>query len=315
MKNKSNFYLGIFLIVIGLLMLFDNLGYVDLNFYKLLHLWPLLLVSWGLKYIPMKPAFRHTLNWTVIILFFLLFLFGPETKWHFTMPWRGQHWRTEITFPDDSDSISDETKDIFISAKVADDIKAARMELVVPAVELQLGEPTNSLYILAMEDFPIPYRSDLKVLDSMAQIKIAPEKKGSYDLEAYNPTGTLQLYAEIPWELKIMSGASDLDLDLSPYHIKKLTVKSGASSIRIKAGNKAKETDIIIKAGASDIKIEIPKEADVIFNVQNVLGAQEIDGLTETGKGEFRNKNFGNASKLIRVDISSAVSSLKIRRY
>ena len=315
MKNKSNFYLGLFLVILGLLLLLDNLHYVDLNFYKMLRLWPLLLILWGIKYIPMQQSLRHLANWAVILLFFGLLLFGPDVRWQFSGPWNGHRWHTKVTFPDDSDTTDSTAKDIFITAKISDDIKAAKMELVVPAVELQLGEPTGELYTLALEDFPIPYRSELKVFDSLAKIQLKPEKSGNYDLEAYNPTGTLQLNAGIPWELNIKSGASDLDLDLSAYHIKKLTVKSGASSIRIKAGNSAKETDIIIKAGASDITIEIPEDADVIFDVQNVLGAQEIEGLTETGKGEFRNKNFGKASKLIRIDISSAVSSLKVRRY
>ncbi len=315
MKNKSNFYLGLFLVILGLLLLLDNLHYVDLSLYKILHLWPLLLILWGLKYIPMNESLRHLSNWTIILLFFGLLLFGPDMHWRFTGPWGNHHWHTKVHYSNDDDSTDTGAKDIFFTAKISDEIKAAKMELVVPAVELQLGEPTNELYSLALEDFPIPYRSHMDVHDSIADIRLTPEKHGDYDLETYNPTGTLQLNANIPWDLNIKSGASDLDLDLSPYRVKKLSVKSGASSIRIKAGNQAAQTDIVIKAGASDITVEIPKDADVIFNVQNVLGAQEIGGLTETGKGEFRNKNFGKASRLIRVDISSAVSSLKVKRY
>ena len=330
MKNKSNFYVGLFLIiigilrggsvrwVIGILLLLDNLHLVDLNFFKLLRLWPLLLISWGLKYIPMKETMRHVLNWLVIITFLLLFLFGPDTRWHVNGPWGG--WHSNVTFDnddetDDNDGASTKAKDVFISAKMTGDIKAGHLEMTIPAVDLQMGSPTDALYALALEDFPIPYRSRMNLRDSVADVRLEPEKHGNFDLDEYNPTGTLQLNAGIPWEIALSSGASDIDLDLSPYRVRELNIQSGASSIWIKAGNKAKETNIKIKAGASDITLEIPDDADVIFHVKNVLGAQDIDGLTDVGKGEFRNKNYGKSDRLIRVDISSAVSSLKVKRY
>jgi len=69
MKKIS--WLGIFLIILGLVLLASELGYLNIKWYDLFKLWPLIFVFWG---IDILMGERRWFLWVAVLL--LIFFLG-----------------------------------------------------------------------------------------------------------------------------------------------------------------------------------------------------------------------------------------------
>ena len=324
MKNKSNFYLGIFLIGLGLIFLLRNLGYVHVSIAQIFHLWPFLFIIMGLRYIPMSPKMRDTVNIVLLLAFFGLLFFGPQVHWRkslFGMVPVDIYYSSEDETEDNTDTLQTNTNgtngrnDFYFFTEMNPEIQSASMELNLAAADFQVKEPTDKLYELILEDLPYPIKSDFSVEGHKALIRISPENQnGSHRINNL-ATGELHLNAQIPWDMTINAGASALELDFSPYIIRKIDIHSGAAQLDLKLGDRASETDVEISSGASDMTIHVPEKSGVEVEINNVFSSKSLPGFRKVGKNLYRNDQYNKASHKIKLRINSAISQLKIRTY
>jgi hypothetical protein len=71
LNTRSNIILGVFLIILGLLLLLRNFGLFDFNLGDLFRLWPFILIYFGVRMLPVDENKRVWLETAVIILFFI----------------------------------------------------------------------------------------------------------------------------------------------------------------------------------------------------------------------------------------------------
>ncbi len=71
LNTRSNIILGIFLIILGFLLLLRNFGLYDFNLGDLFRLWPFILIYFGVRMLPVEENKRIWLETAVIILFFI----------------------------------------------------------------------------------------------------------------------------------------------------------------------------------------------------------------------------------------------------
>ena len=71
LNTRSNIILGIFLVILGFLLLLRNFGLFDFNIGDLLRLWPFILIYFGVRMLPVDENKRIWLETGVIILFFI----------------------------------------------------------------------------------------------------------------------------------------------------------------------------------------------------------------------------------------------------
>ncbi len=324
MKNKSNLYLGIFLLSLGILFLLKNFHVVDVSMEKLIRLWPFLLIFWGLKFIPMSQTWRNAVNIALLVLFYLLLFFGPQVRWHsFSSIWSDESPvrinRTGIHIGTGGDEentagTNNAQRDMYFSAEMNPQIKKAVMSLELAAMELHVNSPTDKLYELTVEDLPFEMQALYRLDNGTARIEIKPVEKEANNVK-HLASGELHLNADIPWELEINSGASRLDLDLSPYIIEKLKIQTGAAQLQIKLGAKAPKTYVEINAGASDVTLKVPEEAAVELEMNNLFSANSLNGFTQVEKNLYRSNNFDKSKPLIHITVNSAISKWRIERY
>jgi len=323
MKTKSNLYLGIFLLSLGVLLLLHNFHIVEVSWEKVFRLWPFLLIFWGLKYIPMSERWRNITNIALLVLFYLLLFFGPQMHWRKPL---GGLLPINIWYSGDKDEDEHETvrkitkgdeeqSDMYFSVEMNPAIKEAFMELNIAAADFKIKEPTDKLYELVLEDMPFPLQNEFDMQGDKAIIRIGPENKNTSYRVKVVANGELRLYAGIPWEININTGASALDLDFSPYIIRKMNILSGAAKIDLKLGDKSPQADVEIDTGASDLTIRVPARAGVEVEVNNVLSSKSLPGFVKVGKNLYRSENYDQAQSKIHLVINSAVSQLKIKKY
>ena len=88
--NRTSLFLGFLLIAAGALLLADNFGYLDYDWYRLWHYWPLLLIAGGvlfwLGWLGNRKEHGLLLPGTILIVYGALFWYNVTTGW-----WHMEH--------------------------------------------------------------------------------------------------------------------------------------------------------------------------------------------------------------------------------
>jgi hypothetical protein len=125
----------------------------------------------------------------------------------------------------------------------------------------------------------------------------------------------VRLHSRPAWNLDLNLGAARIDLDLTQLTVEHLSLNTGATRARIKLGDRAKESEVEVNAGASSITISVPESAGCELRVDAPLSSKHFRGFTKVADGEYRSENYSSAEKKISVSVHAGVSSVKVERY
>jgi len=85
-------WLGIILIVVGVLLLFHNFGWLSWSWYRLWRAWPVVLVIWGLDLLMINERAKRALIIAIIVAMFIWVMGGfgvPDRMFDGSMMMRG----------------------------------------------------------------------------------------------------------------------------------------------------------------------------------------------------------------------------------
>ncbi len=77
LKTQSNIIVGIFLVILGFLLLLRNFGLFHFDIGDLFRLWPFILIYVGVRMLPVDENKRVWVEIAVIILFFIALISLP----------------------------------------------------------------------------------------------------------------------------------------------------------------------------------------------------------------------------------------------
>lgn len=299
MKYKNIFW-GIVLIAIGVMFILKNLDIINFNWFMLFQLWPLILVFWGISLIPVK-------DYVKFILMLLSLSIGI---------WLVNYYKSDIFFgwhinKDDKKNWTEQR----MSETYDSTITKATLRLDAVAGNYNINSTTDKLIDFESKGNIGDYKLLVSNEDSTKVVKIGLESNvvNINNNNKGNETNIL-LNPNPLWNLKFEAGASDIDFDLSQFKVEKIKFDGGASNIKIKIGNKIPMVNLDVDAGASSIKIHIPKESGCELIGDNVLSSLHVENFTSKD-GVYRTDNFEKAANKIYIKIDAAVSKMKIERY
>jgi len=298
MKTR-HFLGGVIILLIGLILLANNFGFLSWGvWYELWRLWPLILIAIGLDLL-LKGTSLSFLR----ILPPLLIIAGVCYAVYIS--------RGEEGFPRFE---KEEIQTITLTQPLLSHIKKATINLNFGAgilkvesgsgEELMKGEFTVSKGIKPW----IKYRD--KGEERFVEI-------GSHFTHLWRGENSwkIRLNSTIPLSLKVDTGASSNDLDLSSLRITEFELNTGASKNNIKFG-KINSIHAEIDGGASSIKILIPRSIGVRIKTDMALATHNFDTLGFEKKGDiYFSENYSTADKTLDLDLDVGVSNLKIEFY
>lgn len=121
------------------------------------------------------------------------------------------------------------------------------------------------------------------------------------------------LNPDIPIDLDIDSGASQVKLNMSDLKVRSLDIDAGASSVEVTLPKNAGYTDANIDAGASSIKVTIPQGVAARIRAEAGLGSVHVDQarFPRTGKG-YESADYASAANKVDLRIEVGASSVNI---
>lgn len=311
--NNKNVFWGVILVVIGALFIFNNLGWFDFSLRSLFDMWPALLVIWGISMLPIKGGIKTTLSViTVLLAIFIASTRDYSDHWttrfnrHVNM--RGVDWN-------DSEDENDKTDNVYTYTFNEDydaSIKTALLNMDIAAGKFRIEDTTNYLIDFEAENNVGQYKKEVMKNGSTTEIYVSLEegriRSGTNKNRAY-----IKLNTEPVWEMKLDVGAADFVGDLRAFKVSKVEIDGGASSIKLKIGDKQDKTNIDIETGASAVKVYIPESAGCEVISNTVLSDLDLKGFIKDGK-TYRTPNFSEQKQKVYISLDAAVSALDVIR-
>jgi energy-coupling factor transporter transmembrane protein EcfT len=306
---------GVLLVIIGVLFILKNMGVIWFDWWTILHLWPLILILWGISLIPMKDYVKLILSLVAIALTFLIVSKYDNSDRPF-MNWHRNHhnWQFNIDDSDEDSTYNSETQELYQSYDST--FKTASLNFEAAAGDFTIADSllTDKLllfrkkgnigdYSMTSSDEGDKRIVNLKIKDTNVKFK-----NNSNEVEMY-------LNPEPAWDFKFDVGAANINFDLSKFKIGNLQLDGGASSMYLKLGSKLPESKVKVNAGAASINIDVPQNAGVEIRTETVLTSHDFEGFKKVSKGHYRTDNFNSSTNKIFIEVDAGVSSLEVTRY
>jgi|SRR5690554_2412379 len=293
----STFFTGLLLVFAGTILFLLNLGYVSGKMVvHLLRWWPVLLIITG-ACLLWKGRIPRLLGLgigivlvSVTVLFFLMQQPSlPETA--------GKNFLqiNRIKYPA---------------------LSSARLGVAFGGGELLINSGTRPGQWLEADLTGLPVTKVVKETGNRLDLEIKQEETGRklHRLEKNN-VWALNLHPDLPWTLSIKTGAVKSRLNLTGIKLDGLNLASGAGDIEITLSDNGAYVPVKIEAGASNIKVRIPKNAGVQVRLRGALTHTNLPELGWLfGDKKYRSANYDSAEQCFDLELDIAVGRFDLER-
>lgn len=274
---RKNVTLGVGIILIGIIWLLSNLdvfsfSVIDVFFRSLAKLWPLLLIGVGVSILLKENSVLKLLLWLIIFISILIYgIYGVNSG-----TFRNGYLPSDYDYS--------ESRDYSISKEAA--TEEGELNLSFGAGEVHFA--STDVNLLQFKSNVPGMRYDHSFQDG--------EKKAVIDFDEIDFSikrndgklfCNLDLHKDVTWEMDLDLGSAKGDLDFKDLAVQKLNLDVGAADLDLRLGNKYAQTDIEINAGASNIDIYVPQNAELKIKLNSALSANNISNLGLEKNGDY----------------------------
>lgn len=290
----GTYILGLILILAGLLLFLNNLGYTYWGIGKLLsQFWPVLLIIIGISFfwggrIPAWMAFL-----SIVLLAGAVIMLAVQT------PARIPHLTGEETI-----------------LRVE---RSQHHDLAAGTLALQFGGGRLVMDSFAEEwlegEFRGPWRAAPSIEKEGDTIEVTvKQQEGSWRLRnGAAHEWALHLSGDLLWEVKVDIGAVQAEMDLSGIPLSGLDMKVGAGDLNLKLGDNGVNTPVSVKAGASNIEILVVEGTAVKIHLRGALTSTNLDDMGWLlVDGEYYSPGYEEASSRLDLDVDMGAGNLQV---
>jgi hypothetical protein len=300
---------GLLLVMIGVLFILKNTGVLFFSWHTIWHLWPLILILWGISLIPVKDWIKLLLSLvTIVVTFFAVQTYGPKDNHKWNFQWNDDKNR------DNNDENNSTTYNNVMSEDFDSLTKFAELKLNIGVGNFQIKDTTSLLIEVKHDNDNANYSMTAKAEDSLTVIELSLDK-GEFNDGNIKNNVALKLNPNPVWDLDLNVGAAEVDFDLSGFKTRNLKIQGGASDIDLKLGAALPMSDVKIEAGAASIIVRVPESAGCEIISNTFLASKDFKGFTKIGKQQYQTSNFATSTNKIKIDLQAGVARVDIVRY
>jgi hypothetical protein len=296
-RNNHRSIVGpLFLVGLGFLFLLHNLGVLTWSFWEAaLHLWPLLLVAWGLDLLLGR---RSAWGAAIAIILILVLLVGG------------------VSLLDDARQGNESLMDVEIPLG---ETQAARITIDPALVYLRLRSADQRGQVL-LGGRVVPFNGErveqdvertganLEATIRTVGVVVMPFFRTSTD----RPSWDMELHPRVVYDLVVDVGGGKTDLFIEDLLVEAITVDHGIGQAIVylpeKGSYKAE-----IDAGLGQIVIDLPDTSGVKLYTEVGLGAVDVPNNFRREGDAYISPNYNQAEERVEVNVSLGIGSIEIR--
>jgi hypothetical protein len=285
----------ILLITAGVLFLLSNLGVLDVNFWELWRLWPVLLILVGLEIILGRRSFVGN----VIVLIITIAVVAGVVILLIAAP--------DVLAPSVSGGVDHITEPL-------EGVERASLKVDFAAGQLDISRLSDSSSLieadleLATERKPT-WKKDQKGDRADMTLKY---KQGFQDWRGRVDKWHLRLSPKVGFSLDVDVGAGEATIDLTGLDIRDLTVDAGAGQTTVIFPDEG-DFSATVDSGVGGLVLEIPEEMAARIRVDRGLSALDISRRFEKDGDVYLTDDWKTNENRIDLDVDIGVGVVTIR--
>lgn len=123
----------------------------------------------------------------------------------------------------------------------------------------------------------------------------------------------VRLSPDIPIDLEVRTGASDVDLDLAPLRVPNLRVETGASGVSVTLPARGR-TAARVAAGAANVELRVPPGVAARIRSSIGLAGLHVDRQRfPQADGGFASPEFDEAEDRVEISLEGGAASFSVR--
>ncbi len=298
----SRLFAGVLVVILGIALFLSNFDILHLDWHYIFKLWPVLLVLAGISVLVPNQKWRAVLYALTLVL---------VVGWIVSAATVGFGRFSDIFEGHGRNVQSQEfTQDL------GKGIKSASLSIKAGAGVFTLDDTTSDLFRAKTESDIGSYTFDSDKNGTSQSLDLTFQGKDSrWNFGHSRNTVDLRLNAKPDWTLHLDVGACKVNFDLTPYLVRQATIKAGASSIKVRLGDRADTARVRFETGVSSLVVYVPKNSGCRILDKAELSSKSFPGFEKDGDGLYRSPNFASAPKKIFIEADAGISSIKIERY
>lgn len=123
-----------------------------------------------------------------------------------------------------------------------------------------------------------------------------------------------ELNPSIQYKLSFKTGAGESRLDFTKLQISDIKLETGASSTTVKLPENAGFTNVMIKAGAASVEVDVPDQVVAQIKIESGLSGININTnrFKNLGNGSYQSDGYEQAANKIKIFIEGGLGSFQI---
>ncbi|MFN3589237.1 MAG: LiaI-LiaF-like domain-containing protein [Spirosomataceae bacterium] len=311
---------GVLFILLGLYFLASNFGLVDVSLRDISPYWPLLIVLAGVL-VLVDPAKRLMNPSTIVVLVLAIPLAIHSSTVKVSESISSFEWSDEEdyeNFEEEREQPSDtKLNNQVYSVELQPTTKKAKLAFKSGLAGFQLAETSTFLFEsdVTSRARVMKLSEEVKEDEQVIQFSDNSSKKWSRKLDSSNENIVLKLNKKPIWDIDLSLGLGELDFDFSDYRVEKLNVESGLASLKLRLGNKVQNSEIEVKSGLAEIKIEVPENVGCEIKTSGALNGTTFPGFEQIDSKKWRSIGYDKATNKMSVRLEGGLSDLSVSRY
>ncbi|HYK96978.1 MAG TPA: DUF5668 domain-containing protein [Candidatus Acidoferrales bacterium] len=293
MSVRRGLFWPLLLVVIGLVFLMANLGYIGtLSVLALANLWPIILVLIGIDVAFGRrwPLGVLVADVAIIAGALALVSYAPNLPTGAFI----------LSNPGDS-----------VVSQPRSDVKTLNLRLAGGAGTYSVkggADPADLVHVTS--DAPdLHLRSSIRTGDR-ADVRIEENVDGvHFGPRTSNHVDAL-IASDVTTSLRLDVGAGEFVVDLSNVKLSDASVNAGAASLRIVAPTPTGDVPITVSSGASSVVIEVPAGVEARVTVSGGLSSTRFENPRFTGS---ETSGYAAAKDRVTIKVTAGASSVVVR--
>jgi hypothetical protein len=309
---------GIILLFVGIVLLLENFNVIEFYWRNVWSFWPVFLIISGVNILfnRNKSQIGNSICLGVLVLMLCVVFYKgqqpPANKF-----WIGDKFTKDLDIDIDDEKEGTTDKLSFSQPMLlADSAKKTVLNISGGGTSFRLSGESDSLIQAEVErrygNFILQRESSDTVTNLTFKMK---NKQNKWSLGDGGNDVDLKLNRKPEWNINMNMGAGEVNLDMEAYKLRSFRFDGGAASIDLKLGSLLPITDVTVKTGVAEVKINIPESSGCRIKTKTGLSAKDFTGFIKVDNGNYETANYKTADKKIFINLDGGLSSFEVNRY
>jgi hypothetical protein len=304
---------GIVLLFIGGVLLLENFNLIEFYWGSVWRFWPIFLIIAGVNILFSKSKSQvggYISIGVLVVMLGVLFYRGIQVP----LSQKEKNFSMEFNDDDDNDQQDVQVQNFNLPYEDAPGKKTV-LNISGGGTSYTLNSETDSLFSADVENRGGAFGLNTVLKDSLRTVTFKMSNKKNWNMGEGGNEVNVSLNTKPIWEMHFNMGAGEVNFDLSPYQVREFNFDGGAAALDIKFGDSLPITDVKIKTGVADVKLNVPTTSGCRITSKSGLSSKDFEGFIKMSNGTYETSNYGTSTKKIFISLNGGLSNFEVKRY